>query len=268
MSTITDPAAKGSAAMACVNGVPLLREGETVAREELGQRACTELLRQAAQRAGLLDAADVPVDGIVSERASRAIEELLARTLAFEAPAEADCRRYHAAHAARYRRGERAKVRHILFGVTPGTDVGALRRQAEATLLEVRCHDGSGDDRFGRAARDLSNCPSGAERGALGWIERRDCAPEFADAIFGRDEIGVLPQLVHTRFGLHVVEVQARDPGEDLPYEAVRDAVAGTLQRQRYVTELRRHLGRLAAAAVLDGVALEAFQRPLDNGEA
>jgi peptidyl-prolyl cis-trans isomerase C len=202
----------------------------------------------------------------VSEQASTAIEMLLERCVRVDEPAEADCRRYHAAHAARYRSGERAQVRHVLFAVTPGVDVAALRRQAEATLLEVRCHDGSdAEDRFGRAARDLSNCPSGAEGGALGWLERTSCVREFADEIFGRSEIGVLPRLVHTRFGLHVVEVLAREPGEALAFDAVHPAVVATLRRQRYVTELRRYLGRLAAEARLDGLALDDFERPLSN---
>jgi peptidyl-prolyl cis-trans isomerase C len=33
-------------------------------------------------------------------------------------------------------------ARHILFAVTQGVDVSALRQRAEATLLNVRCHDG------------------------------------------------------------------------------------------------------------------------------
>ena len=56
--------------------------GEALAPEELRQRACTELLRQAAQRAGLLDAADAPsADGVISEAAAAAIDALLEREL-------------------------------------------------------------------------------------------------------------------------------------------------------------------------------------------
>ena len=71
--------------------------------EELRQRACTELLRQAAQRAGLLDAADLPSgDGVISEAAAAAIEALLERSLQLPEPSEEACRRHHAAHAASY----------------------------------------------------------------------------------------------------------------------------------------------------------------------
>ena len=43
--------------------------------------------------------------------------------------------------------------------------------------------------------------------------------------MFGAAEIGVLARLVHSRFGLHVVEVLARDGGQQLAFEAVRPAV-------------------------------------------
>lgn len=205
--------------------------------------AGTELLRQAAIRAGLLDPADPPAaDGVISAAATRAIETLLDREIAVPEPDEAACRRHHAAHAARYARGERVRLRHVLFAVTPGVDVGALRRRAEACLLELRCHDGQAGDAFARAARELSNCPSGAQGGELGWLVADDCAPEFARELFGHAEVGVLPRLVHSRFGLHVVEVLQREAGEALPFEDVRGAVAATLRRQAFATALHQYL--------------------------
>jgi len=192
-----------------------------------------------------------------------AIDVLLDRVLAIPEPSEDACRRHHAAHAAKFASGERAQVRHILFAVTPGVDVVALRKRAEATLLDVRCHDGSAGDGFANAARTLSNCPSGAEGGALGWLAAEDCAPEFAREIFGHAEIGVLPRLVHSRHGLHVVEVQARAPGVAPAFEAVRNAVANSLRQQGFVTALRQYLQLLAGAAVIEGVDLDSADTPL-----
>jgi peptidyl-prolyl cis-trans isomerase C len=249
-------------AVARVNGVALHADGDTLDEEALRQRACTELLRQAAQRAGLLAADDSPVDGIPGEAATEAIEALLEQTLQIPEPAEEACRRHHAAHAARYRVGERARVRHILFAVTPGVDVVALRKRAEHALLEVRSHDGTGDP-FAATARELSNCPSGQDGGELGWLTAGDCAPEFAREVFGQSEVGVLPRLVHSRFGLHVVEVQQREAGVDQPFEAVRGAIAMTLRQQSYVTALRQYLALLAGQAQIEGVELDAAGTPL-----
>ena len=258
--------------VARINGVALNREDETLSSEELRQRACTELLRQAAQRNGLLDEDDAaPIDGVISEAASAAIDAWLEHELQLPEPTEEACRRHHAANAARYRTGEKVQVRHILFAVTPGMDVVALRNRAETCLLDVRCHDGKAapgngndnTDRFSRAARELSNCPSGEAGGDLGWLDPADCAPEFARELFGHLEVGVLPRLVHSRFGLHVVEVLAREGGVPQSFESVRGAVMMALRQQAWVTALRQCLQLLAGQAVVVGVDLEAANTPL-----
>ena len=250
--------------IARINGVALHDASESLAIEELRQRACTELLRQAAIQAGLLAATDTAsLDGVPSEAASQAIDALLERAVHLPEPSDEACRRHHAAHPARYRSGERVEVRHILFAVTPGMDVVALRNRAETCLLDVRCHDGSAQERFAKSARELSNCPSGEQGGALGWLASSDCAPEFARELFGHIEVGVLPRLVHSRFGLHVVEVLAREGGVAQPFEAVRGAVATVLGQQTYVTALRQFLQVLAGLAEVEGVDLEAANTPL-----
>ena len=256
--------AETSAVVARINGVALHAPGVALAPDDLRQRACTELLRQAAQAAGLLPADDAPsTDGVISAAASGAIEVLLEQALAVPEPSEEACRRHFAAHEAAYRTGEHVRLRHILFAVTPGVDVVALRKRAEATLLDVRCRDSKADDAFAGAARAWSNCPSGAEGGELGRLSAADCAPEFAREVFGHAEVGVLPRLVHSRFGLHVVEVLAREPGVAQPFETVRGAVAMSLRQQAFVTALRQYLRLLAGEATTVGVDLDAADTPL-----
>lgn len=249
---------------ASVNGVALHAPDEALADEALRQRACTELLRQAAQRAGLLGADDpAPIDGATSEAATAAIEALLARELSVPEPSDEACRRHYAAHESNFRVGDRAQVRHVLFAVTPGVDVRLLRQRAEAALLELRCHREGEADRFAAVAAELSNCPSAAQGGDLGWLTRTDCAPEFAREVFAGPEIGVLPRLVHSRFGLHVVEVQARESGHMPAFESVRGAVALALRQQTFVTALRQYLQLLAGEAALVGVQIDAAATPL-----
>jgi len=257
-------AVTNAATVARINGVALHAPGEVLSPEELRQRACTELLRQTAQAAGLLAAGDTAAeDGVISDAASSAIEALLEQSLAVPEPSDEDCRRHYAAHQGRYRTGERVRVRHILFAVTPGVDVVALRKQAEPIFLDVRCHDGQAVDRFADAARQWSNCPSGADGGDLGWLSADDCAPEFARELFGRIEVGVLPRLVHSRFGLHVVEVLEREAGVAQSFESVRGAVANSLRQQAFVTALKQYLSLLAGQAVFEGVELDAADTPL-----
>jgi peptidyl-prolyl cis-trans isomerase C len=261
-------AVQPQAAAAQVNGVALAAPGECLSPGELRQRACTELLRQAAIRAGLLDAGDpLPVAGAISEAATAAIESLLDCELAVPEPDEDACRRHYAARTARYAVGERVNLRHILFAVTPGVDLQALRSRAEACLIDLRARSRDeaigACDRFAAAARELSNCPSGAAGGTLGWLTAADCAPEFAREIYGQAAVGVLPRLVRSRFGLHVVEVLAREAGATPPFEQVRAAVALSLRQQAFATALRQNLQVLAGEARLAGVSLDQADTPL-----
>ena len=257
VATATDP-------VASVNGVALHLGGETPDVETLRQRACSELLRQAAIAAKLLDEQDLPTaDGVVSEAASAAIDQLIAQEVVVPEPSEEACLRHFQAHAARYQDGERIHMRHILFALTQGMDIVALRNRAETCLLDVRCHDGTASEGFARSAREFSNCPSGADGGDLGWLKRDELAPELARELFGQNQVSVLPRMLHSRFGLHVVEVLAREAGQERPFEAVRGAVAMALRQQSFTTGLRQYLQLLAGQASIVGIDLDAADTPL-----
>jgi peptidyl-prolyl cis-trans isomerase C len=219
--------------------------------------AAVGLLHREAQRLGLLPADDPgpDADGTISRAAAEAIERLIEQEVRIPEPDEAECRRHHAAHPARFGSGERVRARHVLYAVTDGVDIGALRRLAEQALLDLRAEP----EGFAARARETSNCPSGADGGELGWLRREDCADEFSKELFGHGEVGVLPRLVHSRFGLHVVEVLAREPGHVPPFESVRGAVALSLRQRSFATALRQYVRALARR---DGVGLAHAQGP------
>jgi len=255
---------RATIAGARINGVPVAAADETLSAAELRQRTSVELLRQAAIDAGLLTSDDpAPTRGAISEEAAEAIETLLERELVRPEADEPTCQRYYDANASRFAVGERVRLRHVLFAVTPGVDVDALRRRAEACLLDLRARSHAEADRFTQTAAELSNCPSGREGGELGWLTAAECAPEFAAEVFGHPEVGVLPRLLRSRFGFHVVEVMAREAGATPPFEAVRAAVAQTLERHAYATALRQYLQLLAGRAHIEGVDFEAAGTPL-----
>lgn len=249
---------------ASVNGVALHARDDRPDADTLRQRAYGELLRQEAMHQGLLTADDVATDdGVQSEAAVSAIEALLERNLQLPQPDEAACRRHFEAQRTRFATGERLRARHILFAVTPGVDVVQLRKRAEAALLDARCHDDEAPEKFSELAANLSNCPSSTNGGDLGWLTAADCAPEFARELFGHVEVGVLPRLVHSRFGLHVVEVVERQAGITQSFDVVRGAVTLALQQHTYVTALRQYLQLLASGAQVEGIELETAESPL-----
>ncbi|HJU23582.1 MAG TPA: peptidylprolyl isomerase [Casimicrobiaceae bacterium] len=201
--------------------------------------AVRELLSQRAIREGLC-AAGAPRDDV-----DAAIETLLSHDVAVPAPTVDECRRWYERHASAHCAGELAFVRHILFAVTAGTPIEPLRRKAEATLHELR----RSPERFEERARELSNCPSGAQGGVLGQVSRGETAAEFESAIFGNEAIGVLPTLVNTRYGFHVVAVDRRVAGRRPPFEIVHAQIAERMSELSWTRALAQYVRVLAREA-------------------
>lgn len=249
--------------VATVDGVALHEPGEQLAAEDLRERAWSELLRQEAVRQGRLPAHTGREAPGISAGDEAQIHAMLDAALPLQQPSEAECERYYAAHLPRYTEGRAARVRHILFAVTGGVDVNALGKRAEQALLELTRSDAP-PSRFAELARELSNCPSGAEGGDLGWLRPEECAPELGACFFDpQGATGLQPRLVHSRYGFHVVDVQERVAGTTVPYAQVRDRIARELAQRSRATALHQYIRVLAGRAKVMGVELEAAQTPL-----
>jgi len=79
---------------------------------------------------------------------------------------------------------------------------------------EVKCNElkeqiNSGAISFEDAAKENSNCPSGAEGGNLGTFSQGQMVPEFDKVVFN-DEVGVVHGPVQTQFGYHLLEITER----------------------------------------------------------
>ncbi|NMM81257.1 peptidylprolyl isomerase [Acidovorax sp. SRB_14] len=263
-----DAAAAGtrSGPTATINGVALHLPGQRPAEDELRERAYAELLRQRAVAQGLLPAYAGSVAPELGEPERQILEQLVDADVRSPQPQEAECQRYHQAHAAQFTVGQALHVRHILFAVTPGTNVQALAVHAEKALLELT-HADSPPGRFAQLATELSNCPTSTQGGDLGWIGPDDCAPELAQALFHTQQhqarVGVLPRLVHSRFGFHIVEVLERREGTQPTYAEVRERIARLLAMQSRARALHQYMALLAGEATLEHIALDAADSPL-----
>jgi peptidyl-prolyl cis-trans isomerase C len=229
--------------MSSVNGIPVADRAA----------AARELLRQRAVALGLL------AEAAGAATADGAIETLLDREVRVPEPNEEECRRWYDAHPDEFIAGELAFARHILFAVTPGVPVEPLRRKAEETLRELQQHPAQ----FAERAAELSNCPSGQQGGALGHIARGECVPEFERVLFGPEEPGILPRLISTRYGFHIVAIDGRVPGHRVPFEAARERIAGRLTEAVWRRALEQYVGVLAGQVRVDGVELGAAASPL-----
>jgi peptidyl-prolyl cis-trans isomerase C len=216
--------------------------------------AVRELLRQRAVAVGLL-AAQARDDATIDQ----AIEALLAREVTTPSPTEDECRRYYDNHRWEFQSGDLVNARHILLQVTPAVSVPELRARAEQALNALLREP----ERFDAMARELSNCPSGRNGGSLGQIQRGDTVPEFEKALFRLGASGILPDLVKTRYGFHIVAVDQSIPGKVLPFEAVQNRIAEQLKAAVEERALRQYVSFLAGQAEIEGVDLPGAETPL-----
>ncbi|MFL9943255.1 peptidylprolyl isomerase [Paraburkholderia graminis] len=204
-----------------------------------------ELLAQRAVAAGLLaNGADLD---------DETIDRLLELECTTPVPSAEECQRYYAANMQKFRSPDLVFARHILFALTEKAAMTRVRARAEEAHRELAQHH----DRFDALARTLSNCPSGQVGGNLGQLTPGESVPEFEGAIFGSQHIGLLPGLVNTRYGFHIVWVERRIAGESLPFDAVQATIERYLSGHVRHKSIQQYLNLLASSAELRGIALD-----------
>ena len=78
----------------------------------------------------------------------------------------------------------------------------------EAKCLELKSQIEGGTD-FADAAKEHSECPSGAKGGDLGTFSKGQMVPEFDQVVFNED-LNTVHGPVKTQFGYHLLEITAR----------------------------------------------------------
>lgn len=212
--------------------------------------AIRELLRQRAKALGI--ETEARLDG--------AIDEVLAAEVCVPEAGEAEGERYFAANRERFCTPVTVNMSHILLAAAPDDAPArvAARRHADELIAALR----SEPARFVEFAQRHSRCPSAQEGGGLGWIGRGQTVPELESVVLRLPE-GLADRAVETRYGFHVVKIDARRGGEPLAYEQVRPLIFDYLRERSWRRAVSQYLQRLIAEADIQGVDLEAAETPL-----
>ncbi|MCC5938416.1 MAG: SurA N-terminal domain-containing protein [Lunatimonas sp.] len=98
----------------------------------------------------------------------------------------------------------RMRASHILLSTDglEGTAKAEVRAEAQRILDEIK-----GGENFFFAAQQYGQDGTAQRGGDLGWFAKEDFIDEFADAVFSARTTGLLPNLVETEYGYHIIEV-------------------------------------------------------------
>ncbi|MGB6241692.1 MAG: peptidylprolyl isomerase [Castellaniella sp.] len=198
--------------------------------------------------------------GVNADSAEALLAAVLAEDVRTPQADEASCRRYYEQHPEEFREGDLIEVWHILFQATAGLDVQKLRARANLHLAELHR---KGLGQFAQYAREYSNCPSGAEGGALGELTRGEMVPEFEKAVFAMPEHTLAGELVETRFGFHIVRTGRKAEGRAVPFSEVQDRLAAWLEESSYRRAVHQYLQQLVGSAQIQGIPMQGSDSPL-----
>lgn len=210
----------------------------------------------------LLDEASVlGVTSRAGEAASddQIIDALLRQEVKVPVPDREECLRHYQAYPHRFTVGALAEASHILFQVTPGVDLDALRRHAGKILADLL----ENPDLFAECAKANSNCPSSEVGGSLGQISMGGTVPEFEQALFAAPAGSIIPRLVETRFGLHIIQVGRKVDGHLLAFADVEQNIARAMHQASHDRSLHQYLQLLVGRAKISGIDLPGTDSPL-----
>jgi peptidyl-prolyl cis-trans isomerase C len=183
------------------------------------------------------------------------IRALIEREVVTPEPDEETCRRYYSQNRARFRSAAIFEVSHILFAADRRKPAAfdAAKHAAEGVLAELRV----APRRFAELARTRSACPSAAQGGNLGQITAGQTTPEFEEALrtLSPGELTATP--VVTRYGLHIIRLDRKIDGRELPFEAVAPEIADYLGQSVRRRASAQFIARLISQAQISGIALE-----------
>lgn len=216
--------------------------------------AIRELLSQEVDRLGIAAEPIEDDEGRLETDSEARLRALLEREVVVPRAGEAECRRFYEQNRRRFRSPDLFEPAHILIAARAGDDAAraAARDTAAALIAELQQRPGD----FAALALAHSACPSSKQGGNLGQIGPGQTIEEFERALAGMTAGEIHPQPVETRYGAHVVRLDRRIDGRDLPFELVRERIADYLDEAVRRRALSQYVSVLAGRARVTGVDL------------
>ena len=217
-----------------------------------------ELLLQEARRLAVEAEPLADADGRRETAEEAAVRALVAQEVHTPSADMATCRRYYEQNQQRFRSSDIYEAAHILFAASKADAPGyaQARAAAQAALAVLR----ERPEQFADMARAHSACPSVSQGGKLGQITAGQTTREFEQALFALEPGAISPEPVGTRYGFHIVRLDRKHEGRELPFELVADRIAEYLEERVQRLALAQYVARLAAAARIEGIDLAAAE--------
>jgi peptidyl-prolyl cis-trans isomerase C len=214
-----------------------------------------ELLLEEARRLGVQAEPELDEAGRREVDDEALIRALLEREAPPRIPSEGECRRYYDAHVERFRTPELLEAAHIL--IEPASDDEAAWGEAEREARTIAEQVGDERHAFAEAARAFSKCSSAQQGGMLGQVRRGELVPAVQNALESLAEGVTAREPIRSRYGWHVLRLERRIAGRELPFEYVKARIADMLEARSWALSAARYTAGLIEKARIVGVEID-----------
>jgi len=217
-----------------------------------------ELLLQEARRLELEASPIIDAAGRRETEAEALIRALFEYEVVTPEPDLATCRRYYDRNPRRFCSPHIYEAAHILFAAAKSDAAGYARAKGAAEAALTVLH--GQPERFAELAQVHSACPSAAQGGNLGQITPGQTTPEFERVLENLAPGTMTQEPVATRYGFHIIRLDRRHDGQQLPFELVSDHIAQYLRDSVQRSAAAQYIARLVGAARIEGIDIKSAE--------
>ena len=204
-----------------------------------------ELLLQEAVKWGLCDR-----DGAMNQPETT-VRKLLAMQIKVPAPDEESCKKYFNENRDDFSTAPQCEVSHIFYSAHLDDEAAREKARLKASIALEKIK--AMPELFEEIARAESACHSAAKGGSLGRISKGQTVPAFESAVMAMRKGEISAQLVETEVGFHIIRVDEREEGEDLPFEILKQWISQYLGEQSWQKAVNGYVEGLASKAEIKG---------------
>ncbi|MEW6363843.1 MAG: peptidylprolyl isomerase [Acidobacteriota bacterium] len=152
---------------------------------------------------------------------------------------EAELVDYYTSHPDEFQVEAKVNLKEI-FVMAEGRGQQAASSIAGETLARVT----TGGEDFSVVAQAVSESPSKAQGGDLGWIAEKDLAPDLSDAVKGLSPGQIAPVLT-TEKGSRIVKLEGRQEASLRQFDDVRESIELRLRDEKREGEIDKYIEQL-----------------------
>lgn len=157
---------------------------------------------------------------------------------------------YYDDNQAKFSEEEQVKARHILLMAEP--DASKSENDKILSRLQDIASQIKTVEDFAKMAQQYGQDGTKNSGGDLGWFGKSQMVQEFADVAFALPE-NTLSDPVRTQFGYHLIWIDDKKEGRQIPFEEVKDRIKHDIAVERVNANLAQTVDSAIAAIMANG---------------